>query len=362
MPVFYWPRFVGDADDLEPPLRQFVFRTNNYFGQQVLTDWNGFQVFGLRRPDWIDIWNIDVDYLSARTKDFPALGSEIGWFGRDLIRDLTDPYHKIRDAGRAHHPRLLRLLRHLGPARTAGNDVLGPGPAIVTNGPPGAGKRGFQRSDVPAVPGDPRAGSTSATCSRSSPDDDEHRFEDFRLQLEVAYVSDRYFLEEYYKRLFETGLDQETLGYLQSPEGEQGRGPLGRGQPPELATPRPSGCPGSTTTGWATRCWATGSPTTSTRGSTTPTRTPPSRSTTRTSSRSCRTTRSRTRAASFSGGPGLHEPRARHAAEHLDVVRVVPYVQGQVVGWTNQIGGGPFGQQTPGRWAGPGARRACAPR
>ncbi len=73
------------------------FNTNNYFGQQLKTDWNGFRIFGLRRPKWIDLWNVDVDYLSARTKDFPALGSEIGWYGTDLIRDLTDPYHKIRN-------------------------------------------------------------------------------------------------------------------------------------------------------------------------------------------------------------------------------------------------------------------------
>ena len=31
-----------------------------------------------------------------------------------------------------------------------------------------------------------------------------------------------------------------------------------------------------------------------------------------------------------------------------DVVRVVPYVQGQLVGWSNQIGGGPFNQQSTG--------------
>src|SRR5262249_8699124 len=35
-----------------------------------------------------------------------------------------------------------------------------------------------------------------------------------RAQLEVGYVSDRHFLEEYYKRLFDTGMDQETLFYL----------------------------------------------------------------------------------------------------------------------------------------------------
>ena len=100
LPVFYWPRLTGETDDLEAPLRQISFRSNNYFGQQVLTDWNGFKVFGLHRPTWIDTWNLDLDYLSARTKDFPALGSEMGWFGRDLIRDLTDPYHTVRTPAR----------------------------------------------------------------------------------------------------------------------------------------------------------------------------------------------------------------------------------------------------------------------
>jgi len=37
---------------------------------------------------------------------------------------------------------------------------------------------------------------------------------DLRLQLEGAYVSDRHFLEQYYKRLFDSGLDQATLAYL----------------------------------------------------------------------------------------------------------------------------------------------------
>ena len=93
-----------DLDDLEPPLRMIGFNTNNYFGQQLKTDWNGFRLLGMRRPKCIDLWNVDVDYLSTRTKDFPALGSEMGWFGTDLIRDLMDPYHELRDARRTISP------------------------------------------------------------------------------------------------------------------------------------------------------------------------------------------------------------------------------------------------------------------
>lgn len=213
LPVFYWPRFVGETDDLEAPLRQIAFRSNNYLGQQVLSDWNGFKIFGIRRPSWIDNWNVDLDYLSARTKDFPALGSEMGWFGRDLIRDLTDPYHKIRTPGQNFTHDYFGYFDIWG-LKDSGNDVLGSGPAIVTNGPPGAGKIGYQRSDVPPFQ-DFRGRFNIRHMQRFLPDDDEHRFEDLRLQLEIAYLSDRHFLEEYYKRLNETGLDQETLAYGQ---------------------------------------------------------------------------------------------------------------------------------------------------
>ena len=73
------------------------FATNNYFGQQLLIDFNGFRFIGMQKPEFIDLWNVDVDYLSARTKDFPALGSEMGWYGTDLIQDLSDPYHADRN-------------------------------------------------------------------------------------------------------------------------------------------------------------------------------------------------------------------------------------------------------------------------
>ena len=73
IPVFYHPRFRGNADDLEPPIRAFIFRTNNYFGQQFLADFNGFRILGIKKPKWIDSWNLDIDYLSARGLAVAAL-------------------------------------------------------------------------------------------------------------------------------------------------------------------------------------------------------------------------------------------------------------------------------------------------
>ena len=207
VPVFYWPRFLANADDLDPPIQQIVFRSNNYFGQQVLTDWNAFKLFGIQKPQWIDNWNLDIDYLSERGV---AVGTEVGWFGKDLFRDLSDPYHRNKKASRTVTGQYFGYLDIWG-LKDEGIDVLGGGPAIVTD-PPAAGKKGYQRTSVP--PFQDFRGRFNMRHMQSFLTDEADPYEDFRLQVEAAYTSDRYFLEEYYKRLFDVGLDQETLAYL----------------------------------------------------------------------------------------------------------------------------------------------------
>ena len=345
LPVFYWPRLTGDTDDLDPPMRQIAFRSNNYFGQQVLTDWNGFKVFGLRRPSWIDNWNIDIDYLSARTKDFPALGSEMGWFGRDLFRDLRDPYHREKTPGESITHDYFGYFDVWG-LKDAGNDVLGSGPAIVTNGPPGAGKRGYQRSDVPPFQ-DVRGRFNMRHVQRFLANDDEHRFEDLRLQLELAYVSDRQFLEEYYKRLNETGIDQETVGYLQY---QKNNWSWDLWAEANLQT-------FNTETQWLPRLdyyrlgdslannWFNYYQHSGVDYATVHTDTMvnnrnlfafmPYDPISNTSG-------------VFSAARGYTNHEIDMPLNIYDVVRVVPYLQGQVVGWSDQIGGGTYNQQSTG--------------
>jgi hypothetical protein len=216
VPVFYWPRFVANADDLEPALRQFGFSTNNYFGQMVKADFNGFRLLEIQRPNMVDLWNVDLDYLSARTKRFPALGSEIGWFGTDLLNDLADPYGKVKGEPDSITRDYFGYFDIWG-LWDSGRDILGSGPAIITNNIK-AGKAGFQRGGgglLGSVPPfqDPRGRFNIRHMQRFLPDDEEHVYQDLRVQLEVGTYSDRYFLEEYYKRLFDTGMDQETLLY-----------------------------------------------------------------------------------------------------------------------------------------------------
>ena len=61
VPVFYWPRFFVEADDLDPPLQGISFATNNYFGQQIRTDFDLFNIFNIRHVPEIDVANLSLD-------------------------------------------------------------------------------------------------------------------------------------------------------------------------------------------------------------------------------------------------------------------------------------------------------------
>ena len=172
------------------------------------------------------------------------------------------------------HGAVLRLPRHLG-AEGRG-DRRARGRPRHRHGPPRGRQEGLPADDPSRPSRISAAGSTCGTCSRSSTDEADP-YEDFRLQVEAAYISDRHFLEEYYKRLFDVGLDQETLAYLIRQQREHARGRSMPRRTSRTGTPTPSGSPSSTTTAWATRSWATSSPTISTPASTTRTRTRPAR-------------------------------------------------------------------------------------
>jgi hypothetical protein len=196
-PFFYWPHLVTDSDDLDPTLRMITYRYVNYFGHQIYTDWNGFKLINTPKPKYIDQWNIDVDYLVLRG---PALGSEIGWFGSQITGMPKGPFNGYLDLYGIYDNR--------------GFDTLGPGPAVITDGPPGIGKdTKFSRVNDPFF--NKFRGRALMRHMQSLLDPDIARDdEDLRFQIELGYVSDRNFMEEYYKRLFDSGMDQGTDAYL----------------------------------------------------------------------------------------------------------------------------------------------------
>jgi len=201
VPIFYWPRFVFEDDDFDPPLRNVNFRTNNIFGIQVLTDWSVFKLIGQRRPPTILDWNLDVDYLSRRGV---AVGSELTWYGRELVPGLFGNYFGYFD---------------IWGLRESASDILGPGPAIITNPRLNADALLARRQpwpnrlDVPAFQ-DFRGRVLLRHMQSLLPREAGESLDDFRLQIEAAYISDRNFLEQYYKRIFDSGMDQATLAYL----------------------------------------------------------------------------------------------------------------------------------------------------
>ncbi len=216
LPVFFFPRLNVEADDLNPPVQGISFASNNYFGQQFRTDWDIFNILGRRHPPEIDIWNLDVDYLSARDKapgQGIALGTEIGWFGQDLINDIRDPYHKTKGTKPS------RLTSYAGFFDAYGlfdgsRDVLGSGQAIITNSPDNnaAGRANFSRFSNPTY--QLFRGRANGRHMQSLVNADTPLDEDFRIEIETGLTSDRNFLEQYFKRLFDTGLDIENAAYL----------------------------------------------------------------------------------------------------------------------------------------------------
>jgi hypothetical protein len=370
IPAFFWPRLYMEMDDQTPPLRQFFYMENNVFGSMLLTDWNGFRLLPgkVKKPKFIDLWNVDLDYLSSRTKRFPALGTEIGWYGKDLLRDLNDPYRTDRNAPdtftKAYNGYFdIWGLQDNGTVTInngvlQGPDILGQGYAIITNGPPGAGKDGISRAS--SVPFQLNRGRFDLRHNqRFLPEDEDYLFQDLRLQLEAAYYTDRYFLEEYYKRLHDTGMDQETLAYGIYQKDNQAIDVWTEVNPMNWQTetqwlPRidyyrlgdsllsdrftyyeHSGADYATTTtdimvnNPNLFAYMPYDPVSNTSGI-------------------------------FSAGRAYTSHEIDMPLKFYNALRLVPYVQGQLVGWSDQLGGGPLGHSPSGAlgraWGGVGMR------
>lgn len=102
LPVFYWPRFSTTLEEPTFYLRRVRFKSDKVFGQQVYTDWDAFQLLGIRnKPAGTDL-NLSLDYLSqrgfgvgptfrySRTDLFGIPGPYTGFFDGWYIHDGDD--------------------------------------------------------------------------------------------------------------------------------------------------------------------------------------------------------------------------------------------------------------------------------
>lgn len=161
VPILYWPRASLDASMTEAPLRSLSVGTNGEFGAGATSKWDVFRSLGLREPEGVK-------------STFIAEGYE-----QETAFGLDADYDRSSTTG---------LVRSQYMWDWLGKDDFG-----------------FERQDVPAP---------------------EHRgrllwrqkqflSEDWQIQVEASYLSDKNFLEAFYRQEFWAGKEQETLIYAE---------------------------------------------------------------------------------------------------------------------------------------------------
>ena len=185
VPIMWFPYLAGDPESPLGPFQNFSFSQNNIFGAQLLTTWSVLDLIGVKKlPN--ENWNLSVDYMSLRG---PALGTQYDLqagklFGYDAPFVTSIKAYAIYDQG---------------------HDVLA-----------GPRSNDFQPSAL-----------RDRINWRHT-----QEYENFSFQGQVAYLSDRNFLEQYYKYEFDGGPNQETFAYLKY---QQGNGAVSLLAEPNLA-------------------------------------------------------------------------------------------------------------------------------
>lgn len=160
VPILWWPYSQGKLEESETLLRRFRTGYSDEYGFEVETAWYLFNLLGAKAPPGVDA-TLKLDYFSEKG---PGIGIDaryqqddyFGYTKNYLIYDTgEDDFGPLRDNTPPHETRGRTLWRH--------------------------------RHYLP---------------------------NDWELTLEVAYVSDEGFLEQYERNEFYEGKDQETVFYL----------------------------------------------------------------------------------------------------------------------------------------------------
>jgi hypothetical protein len=168
VPIFYLPFLQGDANDPLGPLESVSFNENRVFGFQFTSTFNLYNLLGID-PVPGTRWRMDVDYLSRRG---PALGTNYDFTSREFFGMPATVVGTIKAYG----------------IYDTGTDILGGFRGPDDHHPEWRG-RFFFRENVQDLP----AG--------------------FSLQAQVSALSDKNFLEQYWKSEFDNDFSQETFIY-----------------------------------------------------------------------------------------------------------------------------------------------------
>lgn len=169
IPVFYWPTFSTTLERPSYYLDNFRIRNDSVFGFQVLTELDMFQLLGYNNPPDGVRWDLNLDYLSQRGFGF-GTNTE---YDRDSFFGIPGP-----TSGRAD----------LWAINDSGHDNLG-----------------ADRRDI--VPEQTFRGRAFWNHREKFADG---LLQDWTAQVEVGWISDRTFLEEYYENEWDNNKDQLT--------------------------------------------------------------------------------------------------------------------------------------------------------
>ena len=164
-PIFYWPVIATDLTSPTYYINNVRIKSDQVFGQQLLLDFDLYQLLGIQDPAQGTKWTLSTDYLSQRGL---ALGTNYKYEGQNLW-GAPGAYRGFIDAWGL---------------KDDGIDNLGRDRRMV---PPEADFRyrilGNHRQYLP---------------------------NDFQLTAEVGLISDRNFLEQFYELEWDTLKDQNT--------------------------------------------------------------------------------------------------------------------------------------------------------
>ncbi len=163
VPVTYWPIFTTNLDKPSFYLSSVKFKNDQIFGTQVFTEFDAYQLLGLRGPDGTDL-TLSADYLSLRG---PAAGARFTMDRPSFL--FFGPTSGYADAWFIDERGL----------DTIGNDRIGLVPEASTRG------RAISRFR-------------------------NHLTPNIELWSEVGYISDRNFLEQYFENEWDQQKDYST--------------------------------------------------------------------------------------------------------------------------------------------------------
>jgi hypothetical protein len=168
VPIFYLPVVQGDANDPFGPLHSIAFRNDRIFGAQFYSDFNVWNLLN-RDPLPGTRWTAD---LNEFTKRGPSAGTQFEYTGKDMF-GLDGPY-----TGRV---KLFGIYDQ-------GQDILGGGRGEFDQHPLWRGR---------------------VLWDHNQTIDEEYTF-----QGRLSLLSDKNFLEQYYKIEFDTDINNETYQYF----------------------------------------------------------------------------------------------------------------------------------------------------